>query len=82
MFTITTGKIEKEHLANLESTLVKLQDCGFCLRMDKCDFFQNEIEYFGHVIDKESLNPQPAKIDAITKMPLPENQAELRSFWE
>ena len=73
-----TSSTEKEHLANLESTLAKLKECGFCLRMDKCKFFQNEIEYLGHVIDKEGIHPQPAKIDAITNMPFPKNQAELR----
>ena len=77
---IVTSSTEKEHLANLESTLTKLKECGFRLRMDKCKFFQNEIEYLGHVIDKEGIHPQPAKIDAITNMPFPKNQAELRSF--
>ena len=48
--------------------------------MDKCKFFQNEIEYLGHVIDKEGIHLQPAKIDAITNMPFPKNQAELRSL--
>ena len=42
---IVTGKTEKEHLANLESTLARLKECGFRLRMDKCDFFQDSIEY-------------------------------------
>ncbi|XP_065893957.1 uncharacterized protein [Dysidea avara] len=77
---IVTGSTEKEHLANLESTLAKLKEFGFHLRMDKCKFFQNEIEYLGHVIDKEGIHPQPAKIDAITNIPFPKNQAELCSF--
>ena len=49
---IVTGKTEKEHLANLEATLAKLQECGFRLGMDKFDFFKSEIEYLSHVIDK------------------------------
>ena len=48
--------------------------------MDKCKFFQNEIEYLGHVIDKEGIHPQPAKIDAITQHSVSKNQAELCSF--
>ena len=63
---IITRKTEKEHLANFESMLARLKECGFCLRMDKCNFFQDSIEYLGHIIDKENVHPQPAKIDAIT----------------
>ena len=78
---IVTSSTEKEHLANVESTLAKLKECGFRLRMDKHKFFQGEIEYLGHVTDREGIHPQPAKIDAITKIPFPKNQAELHSFW-
>ena len=74
---IFTGKTEKEHLANLEATLAKLQECGFRLIMDKCDFFKSEIEYLGHVTDKDGVHPQPAKI---YETPFPKNQAQLRLF--
>jgi len=61
-------------------TLGKLKDSGFRLQMDKCKFFQDRIEYLGHIIDKQGIHPHPAKIDAITKMTFPKNTAELHSF--
>ena len=48
--------------------------------MDKCKFFQSEIQYLGHTIDKEGIRPQPEKLKAIVNMPNPKNQKELRSF--
>ena len=72
---IVSSSTEKEHLANLALTLAKLKESGFCLKMDKCKFFQSEIEYLGHVIDSEGIHPQPAKIDTIIKMSNPTNQA-------
>ena len=77
---IVTGATEKEHLTNLQLTLSKLKESGFRLRMDKCKFFQDTVEYLGHIIDNQGIHPQPAKLDAIANMPYPKNIAELRSF--
>ena len=74
------GSNEKEQLTNLQLTLGKLEESGLCLRMDKCTFFQDSVEYLGHIIDSQGIYLHPAKIDAITKMPYPKNTAELRSF--
>ena len=38
---IVTGATEEEHLTNLQLTSSKLKESGFCLRMDKCKFFQD-----------------------------------------
>ena len=77
---IVTGTTEKKHLTNLQLTLSKLKGSGFRLRMDKCNFFQDTIEYLGQIINNQGIHNQPAKIDAITNMPYPKNIAELRSF--
>ena len=48
---IVTDTTEKEHLTNLQLTLSKLKESGFRLRIDKCKFFQDTVEYLGHIID-------------------------------
>ena len=53
---------------------------GFRLKMEKCKFFQSEIQYLGHVIDKDGIRPLAEKLRAIVEMPNPTNQKELRSF--
>ena len=77
---IVMGTTEKEHLNNLQKMLGKLKESGFHLRMDKCKFFQDTVEYLGHVIDSQGIHSHPAKIDTITNMPYPTNITELRSF--
>ena len=74
------GATEKEHLNSLQITLGKLKESRFRLRMDKCKFFQDTVEYLGHVIDSQGIHSHPAKIDAITNMPYPTNIVELHSF--
>ena len=36
---VVTGKTDQEHIANLNKALDRLKTAGFCLKMEKCDFF-------------------------------------------
>ena len=38
------------------------------------------MEYIGHIIDKDGLQPVPEKVRAITDAPAPSNVSELRSY--
>ena len=60
--------------------LKRIRDPGLRLKEDKCLFFQSSVRYLGHVIDKDGIRPSEEKIKAIQDMPIPTNQAELRSF--
>ena len=77
---IVTGKTETDHLTNLQRTLERLKESGFRLRKSKCSFFQSSVVYLGHVIDKDGIRPLTNKVEAILKMPLPEDPKQLRSF--
>lgn len=77
---LVTGKNEEEHLENLDATLQRLEEYGLRVRRSKCDFFQNSVEYLGHVIDSEGLHKAPSKTKALTDAPPPENVSQLRSF--
>ena len=60
--------------------LKRIRDHGLRLKTDKCSFFQSLVQYLGHVIDKDGIQPSQEKIKAIQDMLIPTNQAELRSF--
>ena len=77
---IVTGRSEQEHLNNLQMTMDKLHASGLRLKLEKCQFFQDSVMYLGHILDKEGVRPHPDKVKAITAMPDPQNQSELRSF--
>ena len=77
---VVTGKTDQEHIANLKKALDRLKTTGFRLKMEKCEFFQAEVRYLGHIIDKSGIRPQPDKLKAIVDMPFPQNPKELRSF--
>jgi len=77
---VVTGKTDREHILNLQKTLDRLRTAGFLLKMNKCKFFQPEVHYLGHIIDKDGITSQPEKLKAILEMPNPNNQKELHSF--
>ena len=49
---IVTGKTDKEHTTNLQKTLKRLKTAGFHLKRLKCTFFQSQVQYLGHILDK------------------------------
>ncbi|XP_015772324.1 PREDICTED: uncharacterized protein K02A2.6-like [Acropora digitifera] len=50
-----SGKINEEHLENLESVLKRLQYAGLKANKEKCEFFRDQVQFCGHEIDKEGL---------------------------
>ena len=50
------------------------------MRRDKCAFLLLSMEYFGHKILAEGLQPTQEKVRAIVKAPAPQNISQLRSF--
>jgi hypothetical protein len=49
-------------------------------KYNKCDFFQRQIHYLGHVISEEGVAVDPEKIKEIMDWPAPRNVSEVRSF--
>ncbi|UYV62324.1 K02A2.6-like [Cordylochernes scorpioides] len=77
---LITGKNDQDHLKNLECVLQIIQEAGLKLRKDKCSFLAPSLEYLGHKIAKEGLQPLPSKVEAIQGAPSPTNLTELRAF--
>ena len=77
---IVMGRSETEHIRNLEAVLRRIVDFGFQIRTEKCNFMQTRVKYLGYVLDKNGRRPDPAKIAASQRMPIPKDFQSLRSF--
>lgn len=77
---VVAGTDDEDHKQQLLSTLQSLQDYGFKLKIEKCEFGQPSIEFCGHIIDKTGIRPQPEKLQAIQDLPVPTDISQLRSF--
>ena len=77
---LITGKTEEEHLTNLSAVLQKLSAAGMKLKSEKCSFLLKEVEYLGHKISAQGLQPSMEKVRAIMEAPQPLNVTQLKSF--
>lgn len=57
-----------------------MSKAGSCLNMNKCKFFESEIRYLGHVINKQRLHKEPEKIKSTVDCLHPKNISELKFY--
>ena len=77
---LVTGATESEHLQNLDEVLDRLKKAGLRLKKHKCAFMLPEVEYLGHKISRQGLQPTAEKIQAIKDAPQPQYVSQLKSF--
>lgn len=57
-----------------------LREQKLFVKLKKCEFCKEELEYLGHIISKDGVKVDQAKIKAIVDWPLPTTITELRGF--
>ncbi|KAL0416543.1 UNVERIFIED_CONTAM: Transposon Tf2-12 polyprotein [Sesamum latifolium] len=70
----------KEHEQHLRTVLQILREKQLYAKFSKCEFWMEEIAFLGHVVSKEGVQPDPAKVRAILEWEPPKNVSEVRSF--
>ena len=60
-----------DHLEHLEIVFQVLKEGEFTLKFSKCSFAQKQIEYLGHVVSVEGVQPLSDKVQAIQQWPQP-----------
>ena len=56
------GNTPEEHEQRLQRALTVIDRAGLKLNKEKCLLRQNQLKYLGHVIDKEGIRPDTAKV--------------------
>lgn len=69
-----------DHMQNLRKIFKKFEEHNLKVQLDKSEFFKREVEFLGHIITPNGIQPNPRKIAAITKLPLPKTHKEIKSF--
>lgn len=77
---IVQGKDMDHHLKNLHAVLDRLQKAHLSLRLDKCSFFKEQVDYLGHIVSASGLKPQPSKVQAVQQLTPPKTVKELQGF--
>ena len=69
-----------EHAEHLRVVLGILREHKLCLKVSKCEFWLDEVQFLGHVISAQGIAVDPAKIETVVKWERPQTVTEVRSF--
>lgn len=50
------------------------------MRPDKCKLLQNQVKFWGHIVDHEGVRPDPDKVAAVRDWPVPSTICEVHTF--
>lgn len=65
------SKTFHEHLIHLRQVLQLLHDNSWKIKLSKCEFSQQRIQYLGHVISAAGVATDESKISAVRDWPIP-----------
>ncbi|RVW85779.1 Transposon Ty3-G Gag-Pol polyprotein [Vitis vinifera] len=74
------SKSREEHGHHLHMALQTLRENQLYAKLEKCDFWLQEIQFLGHMVSQEGISVDPTKVEAVTKWERPKNVFEVRSF--
>ncbi|CAI7742601.1 unnamed protein product [Closterium sp. NIES-53] len=74
------SKTREQHPRDLDAVFKRLQENRLITKGSKCEFFKQELEFLGHVISRDGIKIDLAKIKTIQEWKPPTNITELQSF--
>ena len=74
----TMSVAQISHDKRLNDLLQRCREMQIKLNMDKSEFRCSEVQFIGHLLTNQGLKPDPAKIEAVRKMPKPEDPEAVR----
>lgn len=69
-----------DHLIHLEKVLDRLIEVNMTLNPDKCNLFQDRIEFLGFEVSSHGVLPLKVKVDKVALITTPKNKTDIRAF--
>lgn len=77
---IVYSKSRNEHIQHLDAIFKTLNKANMRIQLDKCKFMEKQIKFLGHIVNTEGIQPDPDKIDTITKVNIPKTPKQIKQF--
>nr|GFA48428.1 putative reverse transcriptase domain-containing protein [Tanacetum cinerariifolium] len=74
------SRSEEEHEAHLKTILDLLKKEKLYAKFSKCEFWLKEVQFLGHVVNREGIHVDPSKIESVKNWKTPESPIEICSF--
>ena len=69
-----------DHDETVDRVLKCSEDVNLKLNKEKCHVRCTAIPFFGEIVSRDGMQPDPRKISTLTEMPAPKNRKELQAF--
>ena len=73
--------METEHHDNLMSVLKVLEENDIKLNRNKCEFYRDEVTFFGLRFSKDGVAPTQDRFKCLREAPAPVDGKDFRSFF-
>ena len=77
---IIATKTHKEHKEVVLQVMKAISNSALTLNPEKCSFSEKQIKFWGMLIDKDGIRPDPSKVEALDHISSPTKKEELISF--
>ncbi|GJT15577.1 putative reverse transcriptase domain-containing protein [Tanacetum coccineum] len=74
------SKSKEEHEAHLKIILELLGKEKLYAKFTKCEFWLQEVQFLGHVVNNEGIHVDPIKIESVNNWKTPESPTEIHLF--
>ncbi|GJT19621.1 putative reverse transcriptase domain-containing protein, partial [Tanacetum coccineum] len=74
------SKSEEEHEVHLKTILDLLKKEKLYAKFSKCEFWLQEVQFLGHVVNRDGIHVDPSKAESVKNWMTPESPTEIRSF--
>ncbi|GJZ92982.1 putative reverse transcriptase domain-containing protein [Tanacetum coccineum] len=82
-FGLTNAPTSKdEHEVHLRLVLELLKKEELYAKFSKCEFWLQEVQFLGHVVNQNGIHVDPSKIEAVKNWKAHTTPSKIRSFWE
>ena len=70
----------QEHMKHLRIVLHRLKNANLKLKLSKCKFAREKLEYLGHIVCGDGIAPSPDKAETLFRYKRPINMKQVQSF--
>ncbi|GJZ20178.1 reverse transcriptase domain-containing protein [Tanacetum coccineum] len=74
------SKSKEEHEVHLKTILDLLKKEKLYAKFSKCEFWLQEVQFLGHVVNRDGIHVDPSKVESVKNWKTPESSTEIRSF--
>ena len=78
---IVFGETPEQLMENLDRVFTRLKEKGLKAKPSKCVLFRSPIDFLGHMVSADGMQPQPDKLAAIRDWPTPHCFRDVRAFY-